>query len=1241
MATLQKGDGAETVHEAKDELAFRQLFRYCRPEDRLLLLLGVVAAFGSGAQRPVSAVIFGNVINGFTTVGAVLRLIRLQCLYYVYIAAGAALCGFCQGWAFSTVAERVANGIRLRYLHSLLRADVAFYDTASTGALTGRLTTDVSLVHGAVGQKLGLAIQLTGTLASGVAIGFYFSWQLTLVTLGLVPFLATAGGVSKKTSARNAATESAADAAANAVTDELFSSIRTVAAFTAETRALAAYAQAARTAAAAGFKMKATKGFGDGTVQLTLFSGYCLAMWFGAQLIAWGELNGGHAMSAFFAVMISASSLGQLAPCFDAFSRGRSAAATLYSVIDAKPGVDADAGGIVPASPPAGALHLDDVSFTYASRPDAPVFTSLQLRMAASKTTALVGESGSGKSTVIALLLRFYDAQSGSVRFDGVDIRKLDLHWLRSVCGLVSQEPALFATSVRENLRYGRPDASDADIVAACKAAHAHDFVTALERGYDQNVGDRGTQLSGGQRQRLAIARAILRDPAVLLLDEATSALDNASEAAVQAALDTIRSSKSRTTVVVAHRLTTIRDADEIVVMRRGSVVERGTHDTLARLTDGAYAALLSMQASAARGKDSANAHGNGKGVAIVSSTQAATVTVDEKQQGGKELSAITVDTPPAEASAGTSGSPLRRVFGLCKPDAPWLIAGLCGAALAGGIFPVFAIIMSHILVVFFEPRAVMMPHAVFWSTMFLVIGGGAWFVYTTMSLSAATLSHRVGLRLRMMALTAALRQEVAYFETGSNASGALASRIAGDVLAVRLLVSDGAFALVQNFSTLIAGLIIAFTGGWQLTLVMMGTTPLTIASYYIAARKLGDSVGDTRKLYEAANQLASDALANIRTVNAFGAQGRVMAAFDSALALPQRLAGKQARVAGYSQAFSQAMASLPVAFAFFIGGIFIEKNIMTFRGVMQVFFALLMTAAGTSQVSAATADIGSAKPAAAAIFALVDRVPSIDASDPGGLKPEAARGEFKLNDVVFTYPARPDTRALDGVTMTIPAGSNVAVVGPSGSGKSTVIQVLLRFYDPHSGSVHFDGNDLRQLNLMWMRSQCALVSQEPVLFSGSVFDNVAYGARPGVDTDLGAVEAACDAAAIADFVRGLPDGFDTHVGARGVQLSGGQRQRLCIARAVLRDPIALLLDEATSALDLASEAVIQTSLARLRRGRTCVTVAHRLSTIKDCDTVFVMTSGKLRESGTHEQLLRLPGGTYTALVAARNEGAP
>jgi ATP-binding cassette subfamily B (MDR/TAP) protein 1 len=990
-----------------------------------------------------------------------------------------------------------------------------------------------------------------------------------------------------------------------------------------------------------------------GTMQFISFCTYAVVLWYGTVLIRQGNTTGGSVMTVFFSVMMGGSSLGQAAPSLDAIARGRGAAKNIYAVIDRQSAIDARSpDGEQPAAC-VGALALRDVSFTYSARPDAPIFAGLSLAFPAGRMTALVGESGSGKSTVIQLIMRFYDPLGGAVTLDGRDVRSLNVGWLRAQVALVSQEPVLFATSVVDNLRYGRPDATQAQLEAACRAANAHTFITAMVDGYDTYVGERGAQLSGGQKQRIAIARAVLRDPRVLLLDEATSALDNESERAVQAALDSIRSSGGRTTIAVAHRLSTIRDADAIVVLRRGVVLEQGSHDELAGRPEGAYAALLALQARAPElpsGSDSAFGRSMASAAAAppaeapslqkpradALSLVAVEVHSDGDAKGkAADCAAAAADAPPLVEPPPTK-VPFSRLAALSLPEAHWFMLGTASSAAAGTFFPIFSFILSRLLVVFYMPPGAQMAHESFlWCMMFFALACSSLIITVLQNTCAGLVGQHCVHRVRRMALTAALRQEVAYFDDPKNNSGALTARLSGDAALLRMLVSDGLFSTLQNFATFVTGIVIAFVGGWQLTLIMMTIMPLTAASYYVAAKRLSALAGDTRALFERATQIATDAVSNIRTVAAFGAEKRVLRLFDDALAGPLRAASKAARVGGYGHAFSQVMATLPPAASFYVGGKFIVHGIMTFEGVMQVFFALVMSAVGVSQVSAVTGDVGAAQPAAVAVFQLLDRRPVIDAAEPGGLQPEQCVGALALRDVAFAYPTRLDVPVFSALSLRVDAGRTLALVGESGSGKSTVIQLMLRFYDPLSGAVFLDGQDLRQLNIAWLRRQMGLVSQEPALFATSLAENIAFGAE---DAEQQAVQAAAAAANAHGFITDLPDGYATQVGERGVQLSGGQKQRIAIARAVLRDPRVLLLDEATSALDNESERAVQAALEKLMAGRTCVVVAHRLTTIRNAHAIAVMRAGNLVEQGSHDELAARQGGAYAQLMAVRGD---
>ena len=317
----------------------------------------------------------------------------------------------------------------------------------------------------------------------------------------------------------------------------------------------------------------------------------------GAVLKGRGLLTVQDMLVSVFVLIISAPSLGRTASSLPDELAGEIAAARLFYIIDRIPPIDSfSCEGTIPSEPCQGAIELRDIHFHYPTRPDVPIFQSYNLSIAPGKTVALVGESGGGKSTVISLLERFYDPVQGQVLLDGVDVRTLNVQWLREKIGLVSQEPTLFASSIMENIRHGKREATDDEVIEAAKMANADDFISGFPDGYNTEVGERGVQLSGGQKQRVAIARAIIKDPKILLLDEATSALDSESEEIVQAALDDLMKAKQRTTIVVAHRLSTIQDADSIAVVYDGKIVEQGTHDELIKINDGKYQRLASRQ---------------------------------------------------------------------------------------------------------------------------------------------------------------------------------------------------------------------------------------------------------------------------------------------------------------------------------------------------------------------------------------------------------------------------------------------------------------------------------------------------------------------------------------------------------------------------------------------------------------------------------------------------------------------
>ncbi|KAF5791898.1 putative Type I protein exporter [Helianthus annuus] len=535
---------------------------------------------------------------------------------FYFLVVGAVI--WASSWAeiscWMYTGERQSTKMRIKYLEASLSQDIQFFDTeVRTSDVVFAINTNVVMVQDAISEKLGNFIHYMATFVSGFVVGFTAVWQFG--SWHCQDALSQAGNIAEQTIVQ----------------------IRTVLAYVGESRALQAYSSALKISQKLGYKTGFSKGFGLGATYFTVFCCYALLLWYEGYLIRNNHTNGGLAIATMFCVMIGGLALGQSSPSMSAFAKARVAAAKIFQIIDHKPSVGKNGETGIELDSVSGLVELKDVNFSYPSRPDVKILNNFSLSVPSGKTIALVGSSGSGKSTLVSLIERFYDPTSGQVMLDGHDIKGLKLKWLRQQIGLVSQEPALFATTTQENILLGRPDASMVEIEEAARVSNAHSFIIKLPDAYDTQVspflnrfepkgilvnlhgttclllvhlivlvrgqlglsmlgvGERGLQLSGGQKQRIAIARAMLKNPAILLLDEATSALDSESEKLVQEALD--RFMIGRTTLVIAHRLSTIRMADLVAVLQQGGVLEMGTHDELfAKGENGVYAKLIKMQ---------------------------------------------------------------------------------------------------------------------------------------------------------------------------------------------------------------------------------------------------------------------------------------------------------------------------------------------------------------------------------------------------------------------------------------------------------------------------------------------------------------------------------------------------------------------------------------------------------------------------------------------------------------------
>ncbi len=569
----------------------KKLSPFMRPYRRRLILAGIVLVISS-----LTVLLLGQGLRHIVDQGLQQRdttLLNRAVAGFIVIAAVLALSTAMRFYLVSWIGERVVADLRAAVFGRVIALSPAYFETTKTGEVLSRLTTDTELLQTVVGSSLSLALRNTLTMAGALVMLAFTSLKLTLLVLIVVPLVVVpivlfgrrVRKLSRKSQDRVAGISAFAEEAINA--------IRTTQAFTHEPLDRKNFAAIVNEAFdAARFRIR-TRALLTAIVIMLAFGAVALVLWVGGYDVIAGRMTGGELSAFVFYAILMAVSVGTISEVIGEVQRAAGAAERLLELLGTEPDIAAPANPTPIPVPASGRVAFDAVTFHYPARPDKPSLHNFSLTVAPGETVALVGPSGAGKSTVLQLLLRFYDPSQGVIRFDGVDLTQADPSALRSQIGLVAQDPVIFAASAWDNIRYGRPDATDDEVREAARAANALDFLESLPDGLATFLGEKGVRLSGGQRQRLAIARAILRNPPVLLLDEATSALDAESERAVQSALETL--SAGRTTLVIAHRLATVKKADRIVVIEDGRIVAEGKHDALIR-EGGLYARLASLQ---------------------------------------------------------------------------------------------------------------------------------------------------------------------------------------------------------------------------------------------------------------------------------------------------------------------------------------------------------------------------------------------------------------------------------------------------------------------------------------------------------------------------------------------------------------------------------------------------------------------------------------------------------------------
>ena len=1238
------------MFEEKSITIFHLYGHLSQPIDYLYMFLGTIGSIGAGVSMPIMAFLssdlFSDIGNTSESVTSqeieemrdiVRKSMNKQIKRFLLFGVLAFVCNFLNVCFWSLVGQRCMHQMKRNYFTTILSQEQGWFDAHNAFEFATKVQAQLEQVEMGIGDKFGQIIMMLSQCVTGFVIAFITSWKITLVMLCVAPFIIgvllfmvnsmrTGIIMGRKTYEK-----------AGGIAEEMLYNIKTVASFSNFEFEQKRFNEKIEICYQLDLSTVFKLGISIGLLIFFLNSSMTIAMAYGRTLIRKDfnnnkgrDFTGGDVITVTFCTLMAIMGFGLIAPNVKIIQESCTASSDYFTLYEREPAMDfSQSVEKPPRDSIEGRIEFKNVIFKYPSDPNERIILKgINLLFEPGKKIALVGESGCGKSTTVNLIERLYETTSGEVLIDGIDIKRFDIKYLRSLIGYVQQEPVLFNKSIRDNLIFGREEYLrslgniDDLIQNACDEAYATDFINNLPDRLDYIVGIKGSKLSGGQKQRVAIARAILAKPKILILDEATSALDNKSEKEVQRALDNI-SSKHVTTVIIAHRLSTIKNADLIYAIKEGTVIEQGTHKELLA-KKGYYAGLVKSQLA----QDEIEAKEEQEMKSKKSSLKRR--NTDEEVQFQKKDDEIFIEQDKVKLRPC-------KIFEELREEKWTLFWAILGTAIIGVITPINGLFMAHAMNGLNSKfETVRYDKGLKYSMIFLAFaflqGVGNFLMIWKFFSIGCTLCRNY----RKKILRKYLEMHISFFDITSNAPGALLTRLSIDTMQLNALVMTIVGTTVQCGFIAVLGLILGCIYEYRLTLVMFCFVPFIVASTIIRRSINKGSNKFGVKANVEAGGILSECVTNTKTIYSFNFQQHAVEMYMDVLEYCRKQFFRDALISGFFIGLGQFCMFAANATVFAMSKKYILDGDIDSEDMGLAMNVVITSASGIGQAMGNVGDIKKAIVAFKSLYSTLDTkslIPPFRRQNEGKVSAANLKGKIELKHVYFAYPTRPEQVILKDVSFTIFPGQQVALVGYSGSGKSTIIQLLTRFYDIEEGKgeILIDGINIKDYNLYELRKKIGLVSQEPVLFKRNVLENVRYGRLDATTEEC--IEAAREAN-IMKFFEGdkmlqeigdnRKDDGDKKVGTKEDPVSGGEKQRLAIARAFLKNPVVLLLDEATSALDKDSEILVQASLDKLAANRTSIAIAHRLSTIEGCDQIFVLENGRLVEQGTHKELMAL-----------------
>ena len=1213
--------------------------------DIFLMILATILTIGAGLSTAIKSSLLGDAINNLaTTVGTtdlpddeyeqlmdsvepeVNRTIKKFLIYGSIMFVFNFLSQFL--WLFSGL--RQMHNLKINYFSIILHQEQSWFEANNIFELGTKVQAQIEAIQPAFGETLGYLILRTIEVISGYYMGFKTSWKLTLILSACgLPFIIGGFFLMRYGIRTQKLINLRMQQKAGGIAEELLYNIKTVASFANFDYEIQRYDKAFQSPNLKKIPKTINSSIVQGIVNLGIYLGFTITCIYSRTLINSDydidnvnhTFTSGDVVTVLVAIRAAFISLIDIPPILLSIREACASASDFFSLSEREPKIITSKKNIIiNRDEIKGKIEFKNVHFSYpdVERGDKPVLNGLDLIIEAGKKIALVGESGCGKSTAVSLIERLYEASEGEILLDGININEYNLEFLRSLIGYVKQETFLLNQSIRNNLLFGREEKikqlGDIDelIDESCTDAGIKDFIMKKPDKYDYNVGIRGMKLLPSQRQRISIARALMARPKIIILDEATSSLDNEAEKKVQTALDNINK-KNITTLIIGNRLNIIKNADMIYVLKEGKVIEKGNHDELIE-KKGYYAGLIKQEIKkeilGVKDIKEKMKLKNMRNLTLKFTGFAGkTMKYDTEQEGEDDIK-----------------FELSKILELVKDHKIDIVIGIIGGLIYGAYIPCLSLLLGKITTSFaLKDNSEMRSEVLKWSLVLLAITIVANVCNYFKALKISALGSTVTSKLRKNLFKKYLELHMGFFDFESNNPNELLSIISVEINYIKLIFTTILGAIVITAGMIITGMIIGFYYDWKLTLILLCFFPFRIIFSYLVGKF---KVGGKRKykmIRIEASLFFSEIVANTKTLYSYNYQNCAIELYKNILEKENCDYIKDSIIISVLQSLGNFLTYASNSVAYKCAMKFIRDRKLTF-GTMNNVKKTLMSYLETSDITIrGLSDFIKVKNGYKGVFRILNSKSEINAleeynQDKKNINDNEFKGKIEFKNVTFSYPTKPNFKILKNISFIIPPGGKVAIVGSSESGKSTIIRLIERFYDVNKGEILIDDVNIKEYNLYQLRKKIGLISQEPVLFKRKIYENILYG---DLTAERNQVFEAADKAFISKMLYNKEFKIKDNFG------SFGEKQRLSIARVILKNPAILLTDEATSALDNESEKEIKKSISELQKGRTSVSITHRLLNIIGYDLILYLENGQIVEKGNHDQLINQKGKYY------------